>query len=227
MGMSAGAMLAPALGPLGGGGGDAPRPDIPEMRPLPRTQTPLSPDYRPGIDPEQLYGVSDIQSYESLLGARPQTTVRMAEGGIAAVDTGMPQMNDKQIVERAIAAVQGSDPQPEVVLGAFLARFGEKALRALVSEVRRGSIGRDERGQVRGPGDGMEDLVPATIEGQQDVLLSDGEFVIPADVVSGLGNGSTEAGAKELERMNTRVREMRTGGQAQPAPLEVEQVVPV
>jgi hypothetical protein len=58
----------------------------------------------------------------------------------------------------------------------------------------------------------MDDLVPATMDdGSQDVLLSDGEFIVPADVVSGLGNGSTDAGAAELDRMMDRVRQERTG----------------
>ena len=47
------------------------------------------------------------------------------------------------------------------------------------------------KAQVNGVGDGMDDMIPATLEGEQDVVLSDGEFIVPADVVSGLGNGST------------------------------------
>ena len=65
-------------------------------------------------------------------------------------------------------------------------------------------------------GDGMDDMIPATLEGEQDVVLSDGEFIVPADVVSGLGNGSTDAGAKSLYEMMDRVREMRTGMTEQP-----------
>jgi hypothetical protein len=51
-----------------------------------------------------------------------------------------------------------------------------------------------------GPGNGMSDDIPASIEGKQPARLADGEFVIPADVVSGIGNGSTGAGADELYR---------------------------
>jgi len=63
--------------------------------------------------------------------------------------------------------------------------------------------------------DGMADQVPATISGRQPARLSDGEFVIPADVVSHLGNGNSDAGAKELFRMMDRVRLDRTGNPAQ------------
>jgi len=66
-----------------------------------------------------------------------------------------------------------------------------------------------------GPTDGMADDVPATIDGREPARLSDGEFVIPADVVSHLGNGNSDAGAKELYGMMDRVRKDRTGNPKQ------------
>jgi hypothetical protein len=66
-----------------------------------------------------------------------------------------------------------------------------------------------------GKTDGMADQVPATISNRQPARLSDGEFVIPADVVSHLGNGNSDAGAKELFSMMDRVRIDRTGNPAQ------------
>jgi hypothetical protein len=68
---------------------------------------------------------------------------------------------------------------------------------------------------LKGPGDGMSDNIPATIAGKQPARLADGEFVVPADVVSHLGNGSTDAGAKKLHQMMTNVREARTGNPKQ------------
>jgi hypothetical protein len=62
-----------------------------------------------------------------------------------------------------------------------------------------------------GPTDGMADKVPANIDGRQEARLSDGEFVMPADIVSHLGNGNSEAGAKVLYDMMDRVRRARTG----------------
>ena len=79
---------------------------------------------------------------------------------------------------------------------------------------------------VKGMGDGMDDMIPASLEGEQDVLLSDGEFVVPADVVSGLGNGSSDAGADKLENMMDRVRELRTGGKMQPPDIPDEMMLP-
>jgi hypothetical protein len=70
-------------------------------------------------------------------------------------------------------------------------------------------------GYLDGRGDGMSDSIPATIEGKQPARLADGEFVIPADVVSHLGNGSSKAGAKHLYKMMDKVRRARTGKVAQ------------
>lgn len=64
-------------------------------------------------------------------------------------------------------------------------------------------------------GDGMSDDIKATIEGDQEARLSDGEFVLPADVVSHLGNGSSDAGAKQLYAMMDRLRKDRTGTKEQ------------
>ena len=68
---------------------------------------------------------------------------------------------------------------------------------------------------LKGPGDGMSDNIPATIAGKQPARLANEEFVIPADVVSHLGNGSSEAGAKQLYKMMERVRKARTGNKKQ------------
>ncbi len=68
---------------------------------------------------------------------------------------------------------------------------------------------------LKGPGDGMSDNIPASIGGKQPARLADGEFVVPADVVSHLGNGSTDAGAKQLYSMMNKVRKARTGNPKQ------------
>jgi hypothetical protein len=68
---------------------------------------------------------------------------------------------------------------------------------------------------LKGPGDGMSDNIPAQIGAKQPARLADGEFVVPADVVSHLGNGSTDAGAKQLYKMMDKIRTARTGRKAQ------------
>ena len=79
---------------------------------------------------------------------------------------------------------------------------------------------------LRGPGDGMSDNIPATIADTQPARLADGEFVVPADVVSGLGNGSTEAGAKHLHKMMDEIRMARTGTKKQGKQINPNKFVP-
>ena len=62
---------------------------------------------------------------------------------------------------------------------------------------------------LRGPGDGVSDSIPAVIGNKQPARLADGEFVIPARIVSELGNGSTEAGARKLYAMMERIQATR------------------
>ena len=77
-----------------------------------------------------------------------------------------------------------------------------------------------------GPTDGMADLIPATIDGAQPAALSDGEFVIPADVVSHLGNGNSDAGAEQLYSMMDRVRDERTGTTKQGPEIDPTKMMP-
>jgi hypothetical protein len=62
---------------------------------------------------------------------------------------------------------------------------------------------------LRGPGDGVSDSIPASINNKQPARLADGEFVVPARIVSELGNGSTEAGARKLYAMMDRIQKSR------------------
>ena len=141
-------------------------------------------------------------------------------------------MNDKELISSAIDVLQGEiedQDQQKVILSQFVAQFGQDALQDLMQKVQSGeipSMNQEGDGMVKGAGDGMADMIPANMEGDQDVLLSDGEFVVPADVVSGLGNGSSDAGANKLEDMMDRVRELRTGGKAQPPAIPDEMMLP-
>ena len=174
-------------------------------------------DYRPGKDKEFDYGF--LPNFQ--------------EGGLVNLgDSMMPEgeMNDKELINAAVDAIKGDAENAEIILGQFLAKFGEDALRDLVDKVQSGVF--DENtgeadGMVKGMGDGMDDMIPASMkDSDQDVLLSDGEFVVPADVVSGLGNGSSDAGADKLEDMMDRVRELRTGGKTQPPDIPDEMMLP-
>ena len=159
-----------------------------------------------------------------------ESDVMPMDAGIGGMtDTGM---NDKELISSAIDVLQGEIIEPDkqrVILAQFVQEFGQEALKDLVQKVQSGEIPQvpsEGDGMVKGAGDGMDDMIPANLEGDQDVLLSDGEFVVPADVVSGIGNGSSDAGANKLEDMMDRVRELRTGGKAQPPDIPDEMMLP-
>jgi hypothetical protein len=149
--------------------------------------------------------------------------------GLAALQVAQQPANEKDLISQAISAIKGEVEDPRPILGAFLAKYGEEALRNLVDKVESGDVdatAQQSQGQLRGAGDGMSDMIPAKAEGETDVLLSDGEYVVPADVVSGLGNGSSDAGSKQLDEMMARVREQRTGSREQAKQIQPKEAMP-
>jgi hypothetical protein len=79
---------------------------------------------------------------------------------------------------------------------------------------------------LKGPGDGMSDSIPASIGGKRPARLATEEFVVPADVVSHLGNGSSDAGAKQLYAMMDKVRKARTGRKSQGKEIDPRKYMP-
>jgi len=88
------------------------------------------------------------------------------------------------------------------------------------------SLGYDNGGYLDGRTDGMADMLNTTIEGKQPAALSDGEFVVPADVVGHLGNGNSDAGAEQLYAMMDRIRMDRTGTTEQGRQIDPNQYMP-
>lgn len=78
---------------------------------------------------------------------------------------------------------------------------------------------------AKGPGGGLDDLIPTSIDGRRAAALSDGEFVIPADVVSMMGDGSSNAGSKRLYDLVRQVRQAKTGTSRQAGPLQVGKIL--
>ena len=155
--------------------------------------------------PEQPMSFAELQTNPMQASTFPQNLVRgFAPGGeleqapqegIAAV----PQQggNEKTDIVDAVRAVKGdmSKEEASVALGKFLATFGEEALKNLVEAVQSGELddtierfANGEAGEVNGPGDGsgVDDKVPASLEGQEDVLLADGEYVLRAKTAKAL-----------------------------------------
>lgn len=155
------------------------------------------------------YGGAMPSSYDARMKNRGRRVLPYAEGGEteievddetgdleAETETKRPVAgNEKTEIVDAIMAIKGVHPQPEIALGKFLAKYGEGALRDLVDSVQSGEFDETvsrfkngEKGMVRGPGDGSgkDDKVPATIDGEQDVLLTEGEFVMRKDATDAL-----------------------------------------
>lgn len=103
------------------------------------------------------------------------------------------------VVAEGIAALQGRHPDPRSALAAYDEMFGPDATAELMRSYADGGV-------VSGPGSGVADLVPGSIDGREDVRIASGEYVIPAWAVAALGDGSTEAGAAILDDMVQRLR---------------------
>jgi hypothetical protein len=143
----------------------------------------------------------------------------------------------QKIVQDAMNAIRGEGEDPEAALNTYLAYYGKEALQDLYkrmsgeNEQEGEGQGEEEytppEGMIKGPGNGMDDMATARMaHGGQKVLLSNDEFIIPADVVSGLGDGSSEAGARKLYAMMDRVRMDRTGSKKQPGKIKDSRVLP-
>ena len=191
--------------------------NIPQAEPANRVAKFPSANYMPGFDPEFNY-------FRNFKGGGIADLMEMQEGGEMASEP-----NDKEIIADAVEAIKGTEPNPEAALARFVSKYGEEALRELVDKVMAGEFDANSgitEGMLNGVGDGMDDMIPANLEGEQDVVLSDGEFIVPADVVSGIGNGSSDAGSEALYDMMDRVRMMRTGTKEQPDQVPLERMMP-
>jgi|TARA_R100000455_G_C6270907_1_gene126925 hypothetical protein len=146
------------------------------------------------------------------------------EGGLNSLT--MPQqLNDKQLIQMVRSAVEGSiDRETSLrVLGEFVNRFGKEKLARLLKDIaqkRRSKTKRPSEGMIDGFGDGMDDFVPASNESNEDILLSNEEYILPADFVSAVGNGSSEEGGEVLDEMVANVRIAKNGKPEQPPRID-------
>ena len=149
--------------------------------------------------------------------------VGMRDGGQAEMQGNDPQ----EIMLNAIRALQGMSSDPEKDIAVFVQAFGSEALRDLQMRVASGEMGGGESGLgrfIEGEGDGMSDSIEAEIvsnEGDppgsgEPLQVTDGEYVIRADTVSDIGNGSSKAGAKKLDKMMDEITLARHGTTKQP-----------
>jgi hypothetical protein len=164
---------------------------------------------------KQYEGVSDMDVIEGMLRGGYESPAAMTERLAATT----PDLTEVQLMAsllsqgrttpEELAAYYGNNPDYPEYAGVTA---GD--VRGFAKDL--GIEGYAQGGDINGyylggTTDGMSDQIPATIDNNQPAALSDGEFVIPADVVSHLGNGNSDAGAKNLYNMMDRVRTDRTG----------------
>ena len=162
--------------------------------------------------------------------------LRMQEGGmvppsgIASVSPirnqgGLESMvQSDPLLQELVSVLMSGGQDPRGVMQMAIAKYGDELIRALARIVSQSS---GSQGMyIPGAGGGMEDDVPATIDGSEPAALSSGEFVVPADVVAHLGDGNNENGASKLDGMMDRVRVNKTGNIEQPEEIAEEQVLP-
>jgi hypothetical protein len=143
-------------------------------------------------------------------------TGRQGGGGGGGISDILYQINDKAAMSPILKML--FEKMPQSARGEFIGSgmgsfFGlqERPRQEYYTSSGERTSGYAQGGYLNGNGDGMSDSIPATIEGKQPARLADGEFVVPADVVSHIGNGSSKAGSKRLYAMLDKVRKARTG----------------
>ena len=169
----------------------------------------------------------------------PMGDVGMAAGGIAGYKAGGLKIGDgiARDTDTDTASLNAFDAAKKRMAKVNKAANMPKNYEAKMPQVRGlgelamaqgGSLGGYSDGgrMLKGPGDGMSDDIPAMIGRKQPARLADGEFVVPADVVSHLGNGSTDAGAKKLYSMMDKVRTARTGKKKQAPAVKADKYMP-
>jgi hypothetical protein len=181
---------------------------------------PTQVDNRPVMPPQEM-PASNLGAEMGFPQPEPKT-YNFQEGGV----TPNPET---QLVEQTISAVLGkvSQEEADIIINMFISEFGQEAFEMLREQALQSVVPNAQtEGVIRGQGGGMDDMVNGMIGTEQPVAVSPGEYIVPADVVSGLGDGSTDGGVQELDGMLDRVRQTRTGTTVQPAPMRTGGVLP-
>ena len=213
-------------------------------QPTPQPVAPPPPVVAPSVEPTPLTGAIAPPPPPPTTAPLDIETVRANAN--RALDMSEEVQNNIRDSSRAVERAQelmgtaSATPPPPVYqspnatpAGQYMVRnpYGPEPLNASnIYQYQKKRRGYAEGGVPRflsGGGDGMSDSIKASIEGTQEARLADGEFVIPADVVSHLGNGSSKAGAKQLYAMMDRVRKARTGNRKQGREIKPTKLMPV
>jgi len=171
----------------------------------------------------------------------------MAEGGITGIQNEFTEPMQAPMQENMQAPTQDHTQEPtqedittlagallgrveggaDQIVEGFIQKYGNEIFLVFRQMIlQQGNPDAQTEGMIEGQGGGMDDEVMGTIGDQQPVAVSPGEYIVSADVVSGLGDGSSDAGARELDAMMDRTRMARGGNTTQPPPFNARGVLP-
>ena len=142
---------------------------------------------------------------------------------------GPTDMMQDPITQEVIQFILGESDNSDIV-NQFLQKYGQEQflmLRDMILKQAAGNVDAQTEGLIQGVGNsGMADDLPMNIGNKPIAAVSQDEYIIPADVVSMLGDGSSDAGSKQLDGMLDRVRMAKTGGTTQAKPINPNKVLP-
>ena len=141
----------------------------------------------------------------------------------------MTEGND-QLIQATMMAIQGmvgDQATADAIINQFIGLYGEEAFLALREQVLNPDGQAQTQGMIEGFGGGMDDFVQGVAGNQERIAASPGEYIVPADVVSQLGDGNSEEGSRKLDGMLDRTRMAKTGTREQAEPIDSRMVMPV
>ncbi len=142
---------------------------------------------------------------------------------------GQTDMMQDPVTQDVIMFILG-ETDNENAINAFVEKYGAEQFMFLRDKILKQAAGNPDaqtEGLIQGNGNsGMADDLPGVIGNKEKIAVSQDEFIVPADVVSMLGDGSSDAGSKQLYNMMDRVRQAKTGGTTQAPPLNPQKVLP-
>ena len=195
------------------------------------------------IDPSELEALiaASQQSYNPYnptlgpsdrpLGFAKGGSIRYQEGaGIAGLEEGAEMTEgNEQLIEATIMAIQGMAPDQataDAIINQFIGLYGQEAFMTLREQVLNPDGGAQTQGMIEGFGGGMDDFVQGVAGNQDRIAASPGEYIVPADVVSQLGDGNSTEGSRKLDGMLERTRMAKTGTIKQAPPIDSRRVLP-
>jgi len=214
------------------------RPEELMMTPVMSSKPPVMQESMPIMPPMPLtlrndLGLASINRPEELNVNRQRMPMRMSEGkqlpnegleALAQTEKGKEAVRQmgfelqmggltpsNEEIQQVAQAIMGQSSNQDAVISMFIEKYGNEIFMQVREMILNPQGNAQTQGMIEGEGSGMDDEVMGMIGNQRPVAVSPGEYIVPADVVSGLGDGSSDSGAEELDGMLDRVRKERTG----------------